>query len=112
MKIFVRYCERNEWIEKNPFKFYKMRLDKKDIVYLTLPEVDAIYNKQMPVERLDRIRDIFIFCCYTGLAFTDVEHLSREHLTFDEEGKPWIYKPRQKTSVVSKIPLLPRPTRR
>jgi integrase len=109
MKIFMRYCERNEWIEKNPFKFYKMRLDKRDITHLTLPEVDTIYNKELPVERLDKIRDIFIFCCYTGLAFTDVDSLLREHLIPDEDGKLWIYKPRQKTSIVSKIPLLPRP---
>lgn len=108
MKIFIRFCERNEWIDKNPFKFYKMRIDKKEIVHLTVPELEAVANKSLPIERLDKVRDIFVFCCYSGLAFTDVEHLRKENLVMDDDGKPWIYKPRQKTSVMSKIPLLPR----
>lgn len=109
LKNFILFCERNEWIDKNPFKFYKMRIDKKDIVHLTMAEVDTLYKKEMPIERLDKVRDIFVFCCYTGMAFTDVEHLRQEHLMRDADGKPWIYKPRQKTSVMSKVPLLPRP---
>lgn len=109
LKNFILYCERNEWIEKNPFKFYKMRIDKKNIVHLTIPEIDILYKKELPIERLEKVRDIFVFCCYTGLAFTDVDNLRKEHLTLDDDGKPWIYKPRQKTSVLSKIPLLPRP---
>lgn len=107
LKNFILFCERNEWIDKNPFKFYKMRIDKKEIVHLTVPELEAVANKSLPIERLDKVRDIFVFCCYSGLAFTDVEHLRKENLVMDDDGKPWIYKPRQKTSVMSKIPLLP-----
>ena len=54
-----------------------------------------------------RIRDVFVFCCLTGLAFADADHLRREHLSQDDEGRWWIHKPREKTSVMSRIPLLP-----
>ncbi len=57
--------------------------------------------------RLARIRDVFVFCCLTGLAFADADHLRREHLSQDDEGRWWIHKPREKTSVMSRIPLLP-----
>ena len=63
----------------------------------------------MPNERLARIRDVFSFCCLTGLAFTDVDHLKAEHIRTDENGVQWIHKPREKTSVMSRIPLLPHP---
>lgn len=65
----------------------------------------------MPNERLGRIRDVFAFCCYTGLAFTDADHMRPEHISTDEQGIRWIRKPREKTSVVSRIPLLPHPIR-
>ena len=61
----------------------------------------------MPNERLERVRDVFIFCCLTGLAFTDADHLSKAHIVRDDEGNVWIHKPRQKTSIMSVIPLLP-----
>ena len=57
--------------------------------------------------QLARIRDVFVFCCLTGLAFADADHLRREHLSQDDEGRWWIHKPREKTSVMSRIPLLP-----
>ena len=64
-------------------------------------------TRPMPNERLDRIRDVFCFCALTGLAFTDVDHLRREHFTTDEEGQLWIHKPREKTAVMSRVPVLP-----
>ncbi len=66
-------------------------------------------RKRLPNERLDRIRDVFVFCFFTGLAFTDAEHLRREHIRTDDNGTTWIYKPREKTAVMSRIPLLPYP---
>jgi hypothetical protein len=63
----------------------------------------------MPNERLERVRDVWCFCAQTGLAFTDAEHLRAEHISTDENGTQWIRKPREKTSVMSRIPLLPYP---
>lgn len=70
--------------------------------------MDTLLRKPMPNDRLDRIRDVFCFCALTGLAFTDADHLRKEHITTDEEGTVWIHKPREKTAVMSRVPLLPR----
>ena len=70
---------------------------------------DLLMTKRMPNERLERVRDVWCFCAQTGLAFTDAEHLRAEHISTDENGTQWIRKPREKTSVMSRIPLLPYP---
>ncbi len=87
LKNFILYAIRNEWIEKNPFRYYKMKIDKSNVkVPLTKLELDTLIRKPMPNDRLDRIRDVFVFCCLTGLAFTDADNLRKEHLTADEHG--------------------------
>ncbi|MCM1150413.1 MAG: site-specific integrase [Alistipes sp.] len=110
LKNFVLYAIRNEWLEKNPFRYYKLKIDKTNVkVPLTKQELDTLIRKRMPNDRLDRIRDVFTFCCLTGLAFTDADNLRKEHITTDEQGAVWIHKPREKTAVMSRIPLLPYP---
>ena len=110
LKNFMFYCERNEWIEKNPFQRYKLKVEhNKGKDHLTKSELEILINKQMPIERLEKIRDVFVFCCFTALAFTDVDHLRQEHISKDEHGTTWIRKPREKTGVMSRIPLLPIP---
>lgn len=108
LKNFILYAIRNEWIEKNPFRYYKMKIDKTNVkVPLTKEELDVLLKRSMPNDRLDRIRDVFCFCCLTGLAFTDADNLRKEHITTDEQGTLWIHKPREKTAVMSRVPLLP-----
>jgi site-specific recombinase XerD len=110
MKNFILYALRNEWIEKNPFKYYKLKEEhNKAKDHLTKSELDRLLDKPMPNTRLERIRDVFVFCCLSGLAFTDVDHLRREHISQDENGVMWIRKPREKTAVLSRIPILPQP---
>lgn len=112
VKNFMRYAIRNEWIEKDPFRNYKLKEEhNKDKDHLTKNELETLIRKPMPNDRLERIRDVFAFCCLTGLAFTDVEHLRKEHITADERGTQWIHKPREKTAVMSRIPLLAHPAR-
>ena len=94
LKNFILYAIRNEWIEKNPFRYYKMKIDKTNVkVPLTKAELDLLLKRPMPNERLERIRDVFCFCALTGLAFTDVDHLRPEHITTDKNGALWIHKP-------------------
>ena len=108
LKNFMLYAIRNEWIEKNPFRYYKMKVDKTNVkVPLTKEELDTLLHKPLPNERLERIRDVFCFCAFTGLAFTDADHLRKEHITMDDTGTVWIHKPREKTAVMSRVPLLP-----
>ena len=107
LRNFVLYCLRNEWITKNPFRYYKLKEDEVQAKeHLTAHELELLSRKALD-HRLARIRDVFVFCCLTGLAFADADHLRREHLSQDDEGRWWIHKPREKTSVMSRIPLLP-----
>nr|WP_281548474.1 site-specific integrase [Alistipes onderdonkii] len=110
LRNFMLYCLRNEWVEKNPFKNYKLKeVAPPPKEHLSKKEIELLMEKQMPNLRLENVRDIFAFCCLTGLAFADVKELKREHLTTDEQGNMWIHKPREKTAVMSTIPLLKQP---
>ena len=112
LKNFMLYAIRNEWIEKNPFQYYKLKPEhNKSKDHLTKAELDVLITKPMPNERIERIRDVFAFCCLTGLAFTDADHLRPEHIRADDSGQLWIHKPREKTAVMSRIPLLPHPVK-
>ena len=75
--------------------------------FLTEEELNRIYNKRFSSERLTLVKDIFIFSCYTGLAYIDVKGLKKDHIGIGIDGEKWIFKNRQKTDTKSKIPLLP-----
>jgi len=109
MKLFkkiLRIAQEEGYIRAMPFK---LKLVSVQLVYdpLTIQEIRKIRNKQFATQRLAEVRDVFVFACYSGLAFTDLKNLTKEHLLVDENGKEWIIKQRQKTKIVSHIPLLP-----
>ena len=106
LKKITNRCLANDWIQKNPFVGIKFREDPTDPEFLTLEEVDRIYNCNPGSKRLEVIRDMFLMSAFTGLAFTDVSQLSEEHIVIDNDGNKWIRKPRQKTKQMSNIPLL------
>ena len=97
----------NEWIDKNPFR--KFRMKNKEVVkeFLTETELGILFQKEIILKRLEQVRDIFAFCCLTGLAFVDVEKLTPDDLHIGIDGKLWIHIRRQKTNTASHIPLLP-----
>jgi site-specific recombinase XerD len=103
----INRCLRNGWLDKDPFAGFKMT--KKEVVpeFLTEHELDAIGIKKFSTERLKQIRDIFLFCCYTGLAFADVKKLKASEIRIGIDGSKWIFTHRQKTDTLSRIPLLP-----
>jgi integrase len=76
--------------------------------FLTQPELDEIVHKKLTIERLCQVRDIFVFCCYTGLSYADVQKLRRIEIGTGIDGEKWIFTTRQKTDTSSRIPLLPR----
>lgn len=96
------------YIEKYPFENYKIKLQKKKIQYLTQDEIDRIDQSNFKVERLNVIRDIFVFCIYTGLAFAEVESLTPENITNGMDGELWLNIHRKKTKKEYQVPLLPR----
>ncbi len=96
----------NKHIDTNPFAGIHLRQTKTNRVFLTEKEVNILIEKEFAVDRLNVIRDLFVFSCFTGLAFTDVEHLRSKHITQDDKGEFWIHKPREKTDNMCSIPLL------
>ena len=108
LRSFFVYCIRNEWLDKNPMNSLCLREEVTEVkAHLTKEELERMLAKTMPNERLERVRDVFAFCCLTGLAFTDADHLRAKYVVRDDKGNVWIHKPRQKTGVMSTIPLLP-----
>jgi ABC-type glutathione transport system ATPase component len=79
---------------------------KKGRTFLTLEELQTIENKMFVIPRLQLIKDLFVFSCYTGLSYGDVMNLTNQNLCIGIDGKPWINSHRQKTSIPVKIPLL------
>ncbi|OAV66176.1 Site-specific recombinase XerD [Bacteroidales bacterium Barb6XT] len=78
LKIFkkvIRIALANDWIQKNPFVSVKFRQDEVHVEFLTMEELELLINKPISNKRLSQIRDVFVFCCFTGLAFVDVKGL-------------------------------------
>ncbi len=103
----IKICLANHWIDKNPFANYKSKVKEVERVYLTEDEIQSIIEKEFKTERLSLVRDIFLFSCFTGLAYIDVKNLTKTHISFGIDGEKWIFTHRQKTESASKIPILP-----
>jgi site-specific recombinase XerD len=97
----------NGWLNKDPFANYKAKVKEVIREFLTEKEIETILNKRFVSERLELVRDIFIFSCFTGLAYIDVKQLTLDNISLGIDGDKWIFKNRQKTETASKIPLLP-----
>ena len=103
----VNRCIRNGWLDKDPFVGFRMT--KREVIpeFLTEHELNKIATKKFSFERLEQIRDVFLFCCYTGLAFADIEKLKQSEIRIGIDGNKWIFTNRQKTDTLSRVPLLP-----
>ena len=106
LKKITNLARANDWMAKDPF--LGIRFHEKEVVreFLTMDELQTIYRKEFPLERLTLVRDVFIFAAFTGLAFIDVQQLAPEHIVRNNNGNLWIRKPRQKTKNMCNIPLL------
>lgn len=106
-KKIVNICIRNGWLDRDPFFGFKMAKREIKRPYLVEEELNRIINKTFLIPRLVQVRDIFVFCCYTGLAYADVEKLTREEITAGIDGEKWIWTNRQKGDSPTHVPLLP-----
>lgn len=97
----------NDWLDKNPFANYKSKVKEVERVYLSEVEIQNIINKDFKTERLSLVRGIFLFSCFTGLAYVNVKNLTKSYLSIGIDGEKWIFTRRQKTETASKIPILP-----
>lgn len=102
----IRIAIGNDWIKRDPFFGLRFKAEEVNVDFLSNDELKRIRQKKITIPRLERIRDIFVFCCFTGLAFVDVSQLTAEDLIKDAQGNMWIRKMRQKTKEMCNIPLL------
>ena len=106
-KKIVIICIKKGWLQKDPFIDFKITKREVERPFLTENELLEISLKVFPTERLNQVRDIFLFSCYTGLAYADVKKLNRSEIGVGIDGEKWIFTKRQKTNTPSRIPLLP-----
>jgi site-specific recombinase XerD len=109
MKVFkhvIGIAIKYHWICDNPFSGYKIHCEKTDRGYLTPEEVETMMNVKLTSKRLERIRDVFTFCCFTGLSHIDVKNLKEDQICTSFDGGLWIMGKRTKTNVSYNVPLL------
>ena len=113
MKHIERLCKMinmavtMDWLAKDPFAKYKQHFDKVERFYLTKEELSAIEKKKFTIERLQMVKDLFLFSCYTGLAYIDTMNLTAGNIVKGIDGNDWLITSRQKTDTDVRIPLLP-----
>lgn len=107
VKNVMRYALAHKWITHDPFIGKKYQRTHTERQFLTEPELKAVMELDLKdIPRLEIVRDTFVFCCFTGLAFCDIKSLQRSNITTDTEGNTWIRKAREKTGEMSIIPML------
>lgn len=106
-KKIMRLCMANGWLSKDPFLGYRAKIKEVERPYLTKEEIQSVYDKEFASNRLSQVLDIFLFSCYTGLAYVDVVKLSKSHINIGIDGDKWIFTNRQKTGTATRVPLLP-----
>ena len=109
MRIFKRIttmCFKNGQMPKDPFCNHKLKKVKKDRGYLTKSELEKIIDFKPDNKRLEKVRDIFLFCCFTGFDYSTTAALAGKNIVTDDEGSLWIETHRIKTGTPSKVKLL------
>ncbi|NOQ91988.1 MAG: tyrosine-type recombinase/integrase [Flavobacteriaceae bacterium] len=108
LRKVIKHAIGNDYLNKDPFLLYRVKTVKKEIVFLTQEELKKLEDKTFEINRIQVIKDCFIFCCYTGLAFKEMSNLKKEHLIKGHDGMNWIKIKRQKTNKTLSIPILPK----
>lgn len=105
-KKMINLAVKLEWMLKNPFNQFQLKFDKYDRQYLSERELELIENTYYSNERLEKVKDCFIFSCYTGLSYIDVKELTLNQITKGIDNNYWIFTKREKTNETVKVPIL------
>jgi site-specific recombinase XerD len=108
LRKLVNLAVRMEWIKKNPFAAYRLKFKRVHRDCLTEKELELIENKDLKIERLRYVRDLFVFSCYTGISYGDVMRLATSNIQQGIDGDLWIFTKREKTDNPVPVPLLPK----
>ena len=104
-KKITRIALVNGWMKDDPFRNTKFRLEEVDMDFLNEDELNTMMQQKFDIERLQQVKDVYLFCCFTGLAFVDIKSLVYSDIE-ENNGKQWIKKKRQKTKNWCNIPLM------
>jgi site-specific recombinase XerD len=94
----------NGWIKTDPFANFKYKFQEVKTYFLDDDELDRLLKKKFEIQRLELVKDVYLFSCFTGLAFSDCKTVTKDNL-MNIDGVTWLYKSRVKTDVESRIPL-------
>ncbi len=110
LRKMVNMAVTMDWLAKDPFAKFRKHFDKVERKSLTKQQLDRLESKRFRVERLQQVLDMFLFSCYTGLAYIDLAELTPDNIITGIDGDLWIYTSRAKTDTSVRIPLLPKAT--
>jgi len=96
------------YLDRDPFILHKSKIVRKVVIFLTAIELKTFEESVLQQKRLQVVLDLFIFCCYTGLAFFEMAHLEKQHIQIGFDGINWIQMKREKTQRQISIPILPK----
>jgi integrase len=108
LRRVVRGSVGAEYLVKDPFILHKARKPKKEVIYLSEPELKALEKYEFSQERLQQVKDMFVFCCYTGLGYQEMSSLEAKYIIKGFDGNLLVEIIRQKTDKKVSIPLLPK----
>jgi len=103
----IKEAMSRDWVQANPFRNIRFHLEEVDKPFLSKGELNKIMTREFAITRIAQVRDVFVFCCFTGLAFIDVKTLTAKDLQQGVDGNLWIRKQRNKSKQWAHIPLLP-----
>ena len=107
-KKMINLAIKLEWMHKNPFSQFQLKYDKYDRAYLNERELGLLEDTEFTSDRLQKIKDCFVFSCYTGLSYIDVKELTESNIVKGIDNNNWIYTRREKTDEEVKVPILPK----
>jgi integrase len=107
LKKIVRQCVANDWLLKDPFMAYKVKTRETHRAYLSETKIEELTKKKFSTDRLELIKDLFLFSCFTGLSYADLITLKPCDLVIGIDREIWIHTTRTKTGTLSRVPLLP-----
>ncbi|NEW79874.1 MAG: site-specific integrase [Gelidibacter sp.] len=106
LRKMVTIAYHTEWIDKDPFVKFRSTIEKREREFLTDLELKSVEDYNTAIERINLVKDIFIFSCYTGIAYIDIMKLTKNNILKGIDGNQWIITKRQKTGTPLKIPIL------
>lgn len=109
LRQIMKYAVMHEYIPSNPFIHFKCTFHKTDRGFLTMEEIETLWNAKFDTKRLEEVRDCFIFSCFTGYAYADTAALTTENVQRGIDGYTWMMWERIKSKVTENVPLLPIP---